>query len=87
MRDDLLELGGMVLLIIITMAIGFDLGARSCVQPSALTELDMMLGLLWRLLPLIAACGLLMYVGGLLWLDYVRRSWAAHHETMRDPLP
>lgn len=67
----------------------YDFGARSCPQAgsSELASIDLVLGLLWRFVPLVAVVGLLVYIGGLLWLDYVRRSWAAHPDTMRGPLP
>lgn len=58
------------------IAWAFHLG-RASAAPSGV---DVALGVLWRLVPLAAVVGLLVYAGGLLWLDYCRRTWAARRD-------
>lgn len=60
----------------VLMVWAFYLGRASAGEPGGV---DVALGLLWRLLPLGAAAGLLAWFLGLLWLDFCRRSWAAAH--------
>lgn len=47
----------------------------------ALAPVDLAVAVIWRLLPLVAAGGLLLYWGALLWLAYVRRTWDTQRGT------
>lgn len=67
--------------------LGYETGAQACAQAGALSSIDQALGVIWRLIPLFTVIGLLLYIGGLCWLDYVRRSWAAHRGDERGPDP
>jgi hypothetical protein len=56
--------------------LGYEAGAAACIQAGGVSEIDQALAVIWRLVPLVAVCGLVLYLGGLLWLDYVRRTWS-----------
>lgn len=83
---------GELLAVLIVLLLGFgyvayDAGAQVCAQAGALSSIDQALGVIWRLIPLFTVIGLLLYIGGLCYLDYVRRSWAAHRGDERGPYP